>query len=502
MDHYGKRGMSWHGAMLRYWAFDTELGKLVEMKLYFDQICNGDNKQDKEAVDALVEAVMISLRPDVPHITRLTLQSDSALSYQNAYVRLMFPVIGAAQGFTVARYMHSDTQDGKSMLAAHFATATRNVRAWVWQGNDCSIPLEVVKALSSNRGLPNFVAELVGHDRLKGVELYRAAKPMERALAKIIDRANDIFYDFDLTLPSSERHFDLSSCSPFIMRVFAYSDIGEGIGILVDPGNGACSIAIDLPASERSENRYIPARTQNSSFSEVGATTPLIVENTTSDIQRRLCFDNEDEEDGDLDEDATSEVDAEDAAALIEECDVSEDEEDDVGAQDEEVIMSQDITGVLTGIRITTKAQLRRRTRALSRQGMEPLSNRNVAGNVQEKDVEAYAKRSIVELKIGGDFTQILDSAGLAAKMISVVSSGGTPSCSVTLKKGWARRPKRGEMNGAKNTFCFTRNTLKICFVKVKRRKVENSGQHGCWRSLSQCIHTGSICQERAKFVD
>ncbi|OWZ10023.1 hypothetical protein PHMEG_00017191 [Phytophthora megakarya] len=135
-------------------TFDDELGESVETKLYFDQICNGDNKHDKEAVVALVEALLLSLQREVPHIKRLTFQSDNASSYQNSYIGLMLPIVGAAHGFTVQRYMHSDTQDGKSMLDPHLSTASR--------------------------------------------------KPMEKSLTKNIDRTNDILYDYDSALQIPE----------------------------------------------------------------------------------------------------------------------------------------------------------------------------------------------------------------------------------------------------------------------------------------------------------
>ncbi|GMF23159.1 unnamed protein product [Phytophthora lilii] len=50
VDHYGKRGMSWHGAMIRFWAKASPLEDATENKIYFDHISNSDNKQDQEAV--------------------------------------------------------------------------------------------------------------------------------------------------------------------------------------------------------------------------------------------------------------------------------------------------------------------------------------------------------------------------------------------------------------------------------------------------------------------
>ncbi|EGZ08090.1 hypothetical protein PHYSODRAFT_339951 [Phytophthora sojae] len=184
--------MSWHGALVRYWMYDEDSGEAVETKHYFDQICNGDNKQDKEATAALVEALLLSLRRDVPHVTRLTFQSDNASNYQNAYLGLMLPILGEVHGYYVMRYVHSDTQDGKSMLDAHFATASRKVKSWVRQ-------------------------ELIEQDRAHGAELSQQVRPLEKSLSKIIDRANDIFYDFPLPLAPLESGFDLKKVPSYRM---------------------------------------------------------------------------------------------------------------------------------------------------------------------------------------------------------------------------------------------------------------------------------------------
>ncbi|OWZ07270.1 hypothetical protein PHMEG_00020353 [Phytophthora megakarya] len=213
---------------MRYWTFDVERGELVETKLYFDQICSGDNKQDKDIVVALVEAVSLSIRREVPHIKRITFQSDNASNYQNVYVTLILSILGAVHEYYVVRYIHSDTQDGNSMLDAHFATATKSL-------HDC-------------------VAVLVDYDRTFGEQLYRQMKPLERALAKFIDRSNDIFYDELLPLPlTSETPFRITNCSPFRMKVFCYCGVDGGVDIYVDPTIGICTVEAQILATFKTE---------------------------------------------------------------------------------------------------------------------------------------------------------------------------------------------------------------------------------------------------------
>jgi hypothetical protein len=49
VDHYGKRGMSWHGAMFQYYTMDGNNSPKLE-KYYMDHVIGNENKQDKIAV--------------------------------------------------------------------------------------------------------------------------------------------------------------------------------------------------------------------------------------------------------------------------------------------------------------------------------------------------------------------------------------------------------------------------------------------------------------------
>ncbi|OWZ09832.1 hypothetical protein PHMEG_00017405 [Phytophthora megakarya] len=110
--------MSWHGAMVRFRTRETPSGDPVEKKLYFDQISARDNKQDKDAVINLFEALVISLKRTLPHVSTITVQNDNASCYQNVLMILLLPI----------------TQDRKSMLDAHFARTMKKVHRYVQPG--------------------------------------------------------------------------------------------------------------------------------------------------------------------------------------------------------------------------------------------------------------------------------------------------------------------------------------------------------------------------------
>ena len=71
MEHYGKRGISWHGAYILYYIWLQ--GKAVEQRVYLDQILDGDNKQDGLSVLSMVEAMMVHIKEDLPCIDELWL---------------------------------------------------------------------------------------------------------------------------------------------------------------------------------------------------------------------------------------------------------------------------------------------------------------------------------------------------------------------------------------------------------------------------------------------
>ena len=61
--------------------------------------------------------------------------------------------------------MHSGAQDSKSALDGHFAKGMQHVKRFFNSGHDAITPIGLMKALRSNGGTPNSVAELVAIHR-------------------------------------------------------------------------------------------------------------------------------------------------------------------------------------------------------------------------------------------------------------------------------------------------------------------------------------------------
>ena len=87
LEHFGKRGISWHGCALVYYLYeiiddDGNYGP-KEYRVYIDQILEGSNRQDGAAVVSLLEAVLTAITTELPFVEEIILQSDNAKSYQN-----------------------------------------------------------------------------------------------------------------------------------------------------------------------------------------------------------------------------------------------------------------------------------------------------------------------------------------------------------------------------------------------------------------------------------
>jgi hypothetical protein len=64
VDHYGKRGISWHGSMITYYTVSEIDGvRTVEPNnIYMDHIVENENRQDVLSVVSILEAVIIGIK--------------------------------------------------------------------------------------------------------------------------------------------------------------------------------------------------------------------------------------------------------------------------------------------------------------------------------------------------------------------------------------------------------------------------------------------------------
>ena len=130
LDHYGKRGISWYGVHLMYFKLeeveddDGNITKqAVQYSVYMDQILAGGNRQDLVCVGSLLDAALKQISVDLPFVSEIILQSDNANCYQNTFLICLIALLNSYyQGvLRIKNFIHTKTQDGKTVLDAHFA---------------------------------------------------------------------------------------------------------------------------------------------------------------------------------------------------------------------------------------------------------------------------------------------------------------------------------------------------------------------------------------------
>ncbi|KAE9012032.1 hypothetical protein PR003_g15180 [Phytophthora rubi] len=421
-EHDDENQTKWHGAMAQFWVADVDAtapAEIYEHKLYYHYVSNPANGQMKYTVAALVEAVLIDIKRDLPHIKRVVIRSENVPAYQNAFVVTLLPLIGFSCGIEVTRFLQSEAEDGKSLLEAQFARATTKVKAWVRQGHCCSTPSEFVAALISDGGIPDTAAEVVEYNGGSLQLLAGRVATMAKSFAALAGRVNDIFYEYDHSITSDSRDtstlgFDVTRCPSVWVRTFKYSEIGLGRLLELDSMAGTCT----LHACEDDD------------MADPMETIETAVEGNNDETQDRVW----------------------DKVANGEE-DVVESENDNELDLSSEIVLPRRAVGLVTGVRVISEAQIRRRTRKL------PCSDGSVAdlpaskepSHTSQKDMVTYAKKYLLAIETGGA-KSVVDLSNLFKEMTTLRYrfTNGQDNLQAQLQQGWAQRPSKERMYGVK----------------------------------------------------
>lgn len=205
LQHFAKRGVSWHGACIHYFEYSERkvgegaqeqvIKEAVRMTVYVDQIMEDGNKQNAVTVAAMVEAMQHHIAKDLPHIKKVTLQSDNAGCYRAKQLPLLLAIINQSSPVKVTRLVHTETQDGKGLIDAHFAIATRHLITYIVTTRDnVATANELAFALTQNGGIPNSFVQLVRVDDARLQRLATGLASIEKSSmgSPAYSRLNDV----------------------------------------------------------------------------------------------------------------------------------------------------------------------------------------------------------------------------------------------------------------------------------------------------------------------
>ena len=257
IEHFGKRGIGWHGCALVFYQYEDildndgskqldENGKPkkgpVRKIVYIDQIIEDNNRQDGLAVLGLLECAVTHISLRFPFIRKLVLQSDNAGTYQNHELLLGIHFINMKlKGkILIKEFIHSETQDGKTILDAHFAVAVITLLEFMKTCRANRItkiqtPSGLAQALSYRGGTPNSIVHLIELDRSRLEEIKDMIKGAIKDGKQYFSRSNHIV--FQSPREQTDASLDNYKDATFGLDVFAFSGVEEPIEFEVDIAN-------------------------------------------------------------------------------------------------------------------------------------------------------------------------------------------------------------------------------------------------------------------------
>ena len=216
LDHFGKRGISWHGFCIQFYLLieeTSEDGTTVERPTkytaYLDQIISDSNKQDSFCVFSLLEAALAQINNELPFITSIILQTDNAKSYNNNFLLCAIPLLNKIyepKGISIIEFLHTETQDGKTILDAHFARCMKFVKQFMsssMTNRICKIGTArgLGYALSDKGGVTNTMVQVVNTDRDRVLQISSKFSPVLNSFKTYFTRINHVYFHKE---PSSE----------------------------------------------------------------------------------------------------------------------------------------------------------------------------------------------------------------------------------------------------------------------------------------------------------
>jgi hypothetical protein len=162
-EHYGKRGIVVHGALVKYMNSDGSYFKRVYM-----MSPEGDGTQDAKAALANLDVLCYAIKEEscMNLIENIVVLSDNAGTYSaNIFNVASFDIV-KSHGLTLLGIIHNEAQDGKTELDSSFFHFKNQINKYVI-GNKTSVltPSDMAEAMKYKGGLKNSRFDVILLDR-------------------------------------------------------------------------------------------------------------------------------------------------------------------------------------------------------------------------------------------------------------------------------------------------------------------------------------------------
>ena len=132
-EHYGKRGLVVHGAMVTYRKDDNSVAKRISITAP-----EGDGTQDAPAALAMLDVICLKVikeDPEFADVTDIINLSDNAGTYSADVFSVAAFDIARSHGLRVAGIIHNEAQDWKTELDSWFFHFKRQLKKWMSRSN-------------------------------------------------------------------------------------------------------------------------------------------------------------------------------------------------------------------------------------------------------------------------------------------------------------------------------------------------------------------------------
>jgi len=252
IEHFGKRGIGWHGFAIIFYLLDDK-GQPYKNIVYLDQILSETNMQNAMTVVALLETAIATIISELPFLKEAIITSDNATCYQNHFVTFMMAIFNKKfhGQFFIESFLHTETQDGKSLLDAHFATSNRHLLTFVktWRTNRVTrinTARGLAYALSFKFGLKNSMVQLVEFDFAMLNQLKTIFDKLIVKCGMYYNRTNQIIFqklDHDgWGYNTTQDYLEQIQKTKFTFKVNAYSNVNPTVEFCVDVQEGKITV--------------------------------------------------------------------------------------------------------------------------------------------------------------------------------------------------------------------------------------------------------------------
>lgn len=100
------------------------------------------------SVVSMIEAILEIIYCTNPNIPSIILQSDNTKCYNNNELIFMLALLNTRTKVKIKWFIHTETQDGKGLIDAHFAHATVHIKHFI-----CTFRRNPICAIATPRGL-------------------------------------------------------------------------------------------------------------------------------------------------------------------------------------------------------------------------------------------------------------------------------------------------------------------------------------------------------------